>query len=112
MKRFLVLAVVAVAALTMCAAMYAADKTPVVKQQPDKDQGAQIIPKKVSADTNYDGKPDRIEHYDEAGRIVKVEADGNDDGIMEETVVYSGGRPVKSMRDTNGDGKPDVWVDF
>ena len=89
----------------VCGVVYAADKVQAA-------QPTQIMPKKVQADTNFDGKPDRTEYYDLEGRVTRVEVDANGDGKIEETVSYEEGRPVKSARDTNGDGKPDVWVDF
>jgi hypothetical protein len=109
MKRFMILAVVLLVAVAVCVAVYAADAK---AKNTDIPKGSQISPKKVTADTNYDGKPDRVEYYDESGRITKAEVDANGDGMYEESVIYSEGKPVKSTRDTNNDGKPDVWIDF
>lgn len=72
----------------------------------------QIVPHKVGVDTNFNGKPDRFEYYNEKGQIVKVESDPDEDGIIDETVMYENGKPVKGTKDTNKDGKPDVWIDF
>lgn len=72
----------------------------------------QITPHKVSVDTNFDGKPDRTEYYNEKGQITKVESDPDEDGIVDETIMYENGKPVKGFKDTNKDGKPDVWIDF
>lgn len=71
-----------------------------------------VAPKKVQADTNFDGVVDRIESYNSSGQIEKTEADTNGDGRMDEWVTYEDGKPSKSERDTNGDGKPDLWVDY
>jgi len=71
-----------------------------------------IAPKKVEADTNYDGKIDRIEYYDENGKVTKVQVDTKGTGNFDETILYKDGKPVKSEKDTNGDGKPDVWIDY
>lgn len=72
----------------------------------------QIMPKKIGVDTNYNGKPDRWEYYNEKGQITKVESDADEDGIIDETITYENGKPVKGAKDTNKDGKPDVWIDF
>lgn len=71
-----------------------------------------VTPRKVSVDTNFDGKPDRMEYYNEKGQITKVESDPDEDGIIDETIYYENGKPVKGSKDTNKDGKPDVWIDF
>ena len=71
-----------------------------------------VPPKKVSMDTNYDGKIDRIEIYDSDGEIARLESDTNGDGIIDEWIVFDKGNPVKKEKDTNGDGKPDVWVEY
>ena len=106
MKRIAFVVLAVLVALSFSAAVYAADK-PV-----EKAKDAQIMPKKVQVDTTGDGKPDRTEYYDDAGQVTKVEADTNGDGIVDETVIYENGKPVKSIKDTNKDGKPDVWIDF
>lgn len=71
-----------------------------------------VAPKKVQADTNFDGVVDRIESYNSSGQIEKTEADTNGDGKMDEWITYEGGKPLKSQKDTNADGKPDLWVDY
>jgi hypothetical protein len=109
--RKMAVAIVFAAALGIifCGMMYAADKAAAASG--DKEQ-VQIMPKKVTADTNYDGKTDRTEYYDAEGRVQMVEIDSDGDGIVDETIIYKDGKPVKSARDTNRDGKPDVWVEF
>lgn len=77
-----------------------------------EDAGKQFVPKKVQVDSNYDGKVDRVETYDEAGQIQRVEADTNNNGKIDEWVTYRGGKPVKKEKDQNEDGKADVWVDY
>ena len=71
-----------------------------------------VPPKKVTMDTNYDGKADRVELYDKDGEISRLESDTNEDGIIDEWIVFDKGDPVKKEKDTNGDGKPDVWVEY
>lgn len=75
-------------------------------------QSQQVMPKKIGLDTNYNGKPDRWEYYNEKGQVTKVESDANEDGVVEETIIYENGKPVKGAKDTNKDGKTDVWIDF
>lgn len=72
----------------------------------------QIVPRKVGADTNFNSKPDRFEYYNEKGQITKAEVDNDEDGIIDESITYENGKPVKGSKDTNKDGKPDVWIDF
>lgn len=111
MRKLVVLAVMMLAVCVAFSMAHAAEK-PKAPAAKESAQQAQILPKKASVDTNYDGKPDRTEYYDAEGKVTKVEIDANGDGISEEMVAYQDGRPVKSARDTNGDGKPDVWMDF
>ena len=73
---------------------------------------SKISPKKIEVDSNHDGKPDRIEFYDENGQITRVELDTNNDVLIDEWITYKKGRPVKSEKDTNMDGKPDVSVEY
>ncbi len=68
--------------------------------------------RKIEVDTNYDGKIDRIEHYDRNGQILKVEVDTDGDGKIDEWITYKDGEPAKGEKDTNGDGKPDVWMEY
>jgi len=77
-----------------------------------EDAQKQFVPKKVQVDSNYDGKIDRVETYDEAGQIQKVEADTNNNGKIDEWVTYKNGKPIKKEKDQNEDGKADVWVDY
>ena len=71
-----------------------------------------ITPKKIGVDSNYDGKTDRIEIYDATGQITRVEVDNNADGSIDEWIVYENGKPAKREKDTNGDKKPDVWIEY
>jgi len=72
----------------------------------------QITPKKVEVDSDFNGTIDRVEKYDETGKVSRVEMDNNGDGVMDEWVIYQNGAPVKSERDTNGDGKADLWITY
>jgi len=78
----------------------------------EEEAGKSLTPKKITVDTNYDGEVDRIEYYNSEGMIEKVEVDSNGNGIINEWVTYKDGLPVKSERDTNDDGKPDVWLEY
>lgn len=71
-----------------------------------------FVPKKAEVDTDFDGVVDRIEYYDNSGQVDRVELDTTGDGLINEWVTYKNGLPVKSERDTNNDGKPDVWMEY
>ena len=77
-----------------------------------QDMQTQFTPRKVQVDSDYDGKIDRIETYDQTGQVQKVEADTNSNGKMDEWVTYKNGKPIKKEKDQNEDGKVDVWVDY
>jgi len=80
--------------------------------QPEKDEAKQFTPKKVQVDTNYDGKPDRVEYYDNNGQVMRVEQDTTGSGKINEWVIYKNGTPIRKEKDSNGDGKPDVWIEY
>ena len=107
MKKVAVLIMLTIFGLSFCCSLYATGETKVEKSKP-----VQIIPKKVSIDTIGDGKPHRFEYYDNEGNLTKVENDTKGNGIIDETVIYEKGKPVKSWKDTKGTGKPDVWVEY
>jgi hypothetical protein len=107
MKKTAVLIVLAMVGLTFCCSLYAVDAA-----KAEKAHQAQISPKKVSIDTIGDGKPHRWEYYDGEGNVTKVESDNDGNGVIDETVIYEKGRPVKSWKDTKGTGKTDVWVEY
>lgn len=69
-------------------------------------------PKTVKVDSNFDGKADRFEYYDEKGQVSRVELDTTGDGRINEWVIYKDGQPLKGERDTNADGKPDIWIEY
>ncbi|OGW74867.1 MAG: hypothetical protein A2Z72_02390 [Omnitrophica bacterium RBG_13_46_9] len=78
----------------------------------DSAKEEKVFPQKVEVDSNYDGSIDRIEHYDENGQLVRIEADTTGDGAINEWITYTDGKPTESKRDSNGDGKPDVWMKY
>jgi hypothetical protein len=71
-----------------------------------------VMPRRVQVDSDYDGKIDQVEIYDDNGQIIRVESDTTGDGKTDKWVYYDNGKPVKSEKDTNADGKPDVWSEF
>jgi len=81
-------------------------------QQVPKQQQVVLTPKRVEIDSNFNGKIDRIEYYDDKGQPVKIEADTTGDGVLNESIIYENGKPVKGSRDTNADGEPDIWVEY
>jgi hypothetical protein len=97
-------------------AMVAASATPSFAKKQKKaveSAGAVNMPRKVEMDRNYDGRIDRIEHYNALGKIIKIEADTTADGKMNEWAEYDKqGRAKSASKDTNGDGKPDTWVNY
>jgi antitoxin component YwqK of YwqJK toxin-antitoxin module len=78
----------------------------------EEESRTRVVPRKVSIDTNYNGKPDRIEYYNKDGQVEKVEIDKDENGHITETIVYENGKPVRHEKDTNQDGKADVWIDY
>ena len=82
------------------------------KKPAQESQQQQITPKKAMFDTDYDGKVDRTEYYNDKGQIEKVEISKKGDGIIDERVYYKDGKAVKAERDANRDGKMDVFIDF
>jgi hypothetical protein len=90
-------------AVGSCACLYAANEA---------QQQTKLIPKKVSVDSNYDGKIETTEYYNEKGEVCKVETYSSKDGLVEQTLLYEKGKPVKCEQDTNRDGKTDIWIDY
>ena len=71
-----------------------------------------VMPRKVEVDSNYDGKPDRVEYYNPSGEAERVEIDRNFDGKYDEWIYYKNGEVFKVEKDTNADGKPDTWIEY
>ncbi len=71
-----------------------------------------LRPKEIKMDRNGDGVIDRVEVYDDQGTIIRVEADTNGDGKMNEWVYYKKGVATKGERDINADGKPDTFLTY
>ena len=68
--------------------------------------------KEIKIDRNHDGVVDRVEIYDAKGVIIRVEADTNGDGKMDEWVFYKNGKATKGEKDTKKDGKPDTFLTY
>jgi len=107
MKKAAILIILIMFCLSFCGSVCAAEEAKAEKSAPTK-----ITPKKVSIDTIGDGKPHRFEYYDSEGKLTKIENDTKGNGVIDETVIYENGKPVKSWKDTKGTGKPDVWVEY
>lgn len=75
-------------------------------------QEEKVVPKKIKADTNYDGKVDRVEYYTPEGEPERMEADRDFDGKYDEWIYYKDGKVSRVEKDTNADGKPDTWIDY
>ena len=69
-----------------------------------------LQPRVVTLDTNKDGKPDRWETHD--GSKVRVEADTNFDGVVDEKAYFENEKLVRGEKDTDYDGKMDKWIDY
>jgi len=105
-RIFIILACgIAIAALAAC---------PCSAQEAATEGAAaeKVIPKKVEIDSDFDGKVDRTEVYDDAGQISRIEVDSNKDGKVNEWITYKDGKPLQTQRDSNGDGKVDVWIEY
>jgi hypothetical protein len=92
-------------------------------------------PARLEGDANGDGKTDRWEYYDSAGRLDRVGGSSQQDGL-EDTWIFVDGRDtrmevstarngrvdrrefyrddvlVRTESDTNGDDRPDTWETF
>jgi len=77
----------------------------------DAEEQAQPMPKKITMDTNKDGKPDRWEMYKD-GKIEKLETDSNYDGVVDEIGYFKDGKIVKIEKDADFDGKMDRWIEY
>jgi hypothetical protein len=64
-------------------------------------------PKRSEFDANKDGKIDRWEEYDAAGRLVKVATSRAGDRPDKWTTFDANGQPTRMEYDTNRDGRPD-----
>ena len=60
-------------------------------------------------DDDFDGRVDRIRHFDDKGRLISEDDDLNGDGVMETTSIYENGQLVRRRTDSNGDGQADTW---
>ena len=85
-------------------------KTIIVESMTVSPAPATVEPKAVAIDTNKDGKPDRWEYHD--GNKVRVEADTNFDGKIDEIAYFENGKLVKGEKDSDYDGKMDKWIDY
>ena len=65
-----------------------------------------------AADLNFDGTPDSYEYFDATERVRRVERDFDGDAKIDEVSLYEGERVVGTYRDTNGDGRFDVWTEW
>ncbi len=62
-------------------------------------------------DENFDGRPDRILHYDPTTRqIGQVEEDSDDDGAIDSWTDYRDGNVVRRRVDADRNGQVDTWT--
>ena len=65
-----------------------------------------------SVDNNHGGQPD-VSYFYESDRLVRMEADRNHDGRIDEWSFYDAeGRTMRAERDQNFDGKADDWYAY
>jgi hypothetical protein len=62
---------------------------------------------KLALDSNFDGKPDLIETFQD-GQLVEIDRDRNFDGKIDEVEQYRNGHLYMVATDDNYDGKPEV----
>ncbi|MCM2285902.1 MAG: hypothetical protein NDI81_14045 [Desulfobacula sp.] len=67
--------------------------------------------KRVEKDLDNDGRPDQVLTYNDAGVILKVESDKDQDGFFESLQHYQEGKLVRIERDTDNDQKTDC-IDY
>lgn len=71
-----------------------------------------LQPKEIRSDSDFDGKVDRTEIYDEEGKVKAVEVDSDSDGKIDEWLEFKNGVRTKGKRDMDGDGKADVFLRY
>ncbi|MBN1794838.1 MAG: hypothetical protein JW844_07745 [Candidatus Omnitrophica bacterium] len=98
--------------VVMACAISVAQAQEVQKENQEDVETLTVAPKVVRVDSDFNGKIDRFEYYNDEGKVEKVELDRSGDGAIDEWVTYKDGKPLSSERDTNGDGKPDVWLEY
>jgi hypothetical protein len=61
-------------------------------------------------DENFDGRPDRILHYDLAShRVVRLDEDSDQDGNLDSWTALRDGAVVRRRADSDADGYVDSW---
>ncbi len=60
-------------------------------------------------DEDYDGRADRVLHYQDGTALVRSEEDLDGDGQMETVSLYDAGQIVRKRTDSDGDGQSDSW---
>ena len=91
---------------------FSQEETNTLPKQTKRGTESRVVPGKVEADKNYDGKPDYAEYF-QNGVVEHREADTDYDGVMDEWTYFdSNGKPLKTERDTNKHGKADTWVHY
>jgi len=64
---------------------------------------------KKEVDLNHDGRIDLISYFDDSGKLKKEQMDSDYDGSFDWTDHYRDGKRVMSEYDTETDGKPNVF---
>ena len=66
----------------------------------------------VERDTNKDGKTDQAICFDLNGKVLKLEIDSNNDGVMDRFQYYQNGALVRIESDLDNDQQIDAWDYF
>jgi hypothetical protein len=64
--------------------------------------------KRVERDMDGDGKSDRVVHFDQREKRLRMEIDSNNDGRFDTRYEFNQGRLVRSARDTDGDDRVNI----
>nr|NJM03977.1 hypothetical protein [Desulfobacula sp.] len=70
-----------------------------------------LAEKRMEKDLDNDGRPDQVSIYNDAGVILRVESDKDQDGFFESLQHYQEGKLVRIERDTDNDRRMDS-IDF
>lgn len=89
-----------------------ADGTPEIWTYYRELDGAARLQVRKKYDLNHDGRVDVVSHFDDRGALTLEEMDGDFDGLVDITDHYKDGARVLSEVDTNFDGRPDVFHYF
>jgi hypothetical protein len=74
--------------------------------------GGGEYPSRFEADYNFDGRVDRVDHFDEVGILISSESDVDFNGTLETRSSFESGVAARSESDTDDNGAQDYVVEF